>query len=136
MPGPTPDEGVGVVVVPVVVVVVVPVVVVVGVVEVCPLPWPREAASARSERASRKKCSRCHAQRGTRVGACSGRKWEARTPAMAAGLTDHRWSVGELLHHRVRPTPLNLDTWRRKRCRRAATQAPVPPPGALTRSTV
>ena len=26
------------------------------------------------------------------------------TPAMAAGITDHGWSVGELLHYRVRPT--------------------------------
>lgn len=28
------------------------------------------------------------------------RRWVGRTPAMAAGLTDHRWSVGELLHYR------------------------------------
>ncbi len=26
-----------------------------------------------------------------------GRKWEQRTPAMAAGLTDHIWSIEELL---------------------------------------
>jgi hypothetical protein len=35
----------------------------------------------------------------------SGRQWEQRTPAMAAGLTDHCWSVGELLHYRVPPPP-------------------------------
>jgi len=27
------------------------------------------------------------------------------TPAMAAGITDHVWSVGELLHYPVPPTP-------------------------------
>jgi hypothetical protein len=26
-----------------------------------------------------------------------------RTPAMAAGLSDHRWTVSELLHYRVAP---------------------------------
>jgi hypothetical protein len=35
----------------------------------------------------------------------SGRRWQARTPAMAAGLTDHCWSVSELLHYRVPPPP-------------------------------
>jgi transposase-like protein len=29
------------------------------------------------------------------------RKWQDRTPAMAAGLTDHRWSMAELLHYQV-----------------------------------
>lgn len=33
-----------------------------------------------------------------------GRKWEKRTPAMAAGLTDHVWSLDELLMFRVPPT--------------------------------
>jgi transposase-like protein len=38
------------------------------------------------------------------------------TPAMAAGITDHRWSVGELLWYRIAPTP-----WRppKKRGRRS-----------------
>jgi transposase-like protein len=31
------------------------------------------------------------------------RRWDPRTPAMAAGLTDHRWSVLELLTFRVPP---------------------------------
>jgi len=35
----------------------------------------------------------------------SGRKWVGRTPAMAAGLTDHCWSVAELLHYRIPPPP-------------------------------
>lgn len=30
------------------------------------------------------------------------RRWVGRTPAMAAGLTDHRWSLAELLHYPVR----------------------------------
>lgn len=36
------------------------------------------------------------------------RRWVGKTPAMAAGLTDHRWSVGELLNCRlkvIRPAP-------------------------------
>lgn len=39
-----------------------------------------------------------------------GYRWVQRTPAMAAGLTDHRWSVAELFHLKVPPprwTPAN-----------------------------
>jgi hypothetical protein len=36
-------------------------------------------------------------------GACT---WQQRTPAMAAGLTDHRWSVRELLSY-----PVPLPAW-------------------------
>jgi hypothetical protein len=32
-----------------------------------------------------------------------GRKWQPRTPAMAAGLTDHIWTLEELLSYRVPP---------------------------------
>lgn len=32
-----------------------------------------------------------------------GRQWEQRTPAMAAGLTDHIWSLEELLSYRLLP---------------------------------
>ena len=32
-------------------------------------------------------------------------KWDARTPAMAAGLTDHQWTMGELLTYQVPPPP-------------------------------
>jgi hypothetical protein len=38
-----------------------------------------------------------------------GRKWDPRTPAMAAGLTDRPWSVRELLTSVVPPTAINLD---------------------------
>ena len=44
----------------------------------------------------------------------SGRKWQGRTPAMAAGLTDHRWTMQELLSHRV-PPPLWVAPKRRGR---------------------
>jgi transposase-like protein len=40
-----------------------------------------------------------------KTGEAGGRKWEDRTPAMAAGLTDHRWTMAELLSHRVPPPP-------------------------------
>jgi hypothetical protein len=32
-----------------------------------------------------------------------GRKWQQRTPAMAAGLTDHIWTLEELLSYRIPP---------------------------------
>jgi len=32
-----------------------------------------------------------------------GRKWQQRTPAMAAGLTDHIWTLDELLGYRLSP---------------------------------
>jgi transposase-like protein len=41
------------------------------------------------------------------------RKWQERTPAMAAGLTDHRWSLRELLLFKV-PLP----AWVAPKCRR------------------
>ena len=44
----------------------------------------------------------------------SGRKWAGRTPAMAAGLTDRRWTLDELLHYRV-PLPAWVPPKRRGR---------------------
>jgi hypothetical protein len=35
--------------------------------------------------------------------ASHGRKWQLRTPAMAAGLTDHIWTLDELLSYRLPP---------------------------------
>ncbi|EFH85357.1 conserved hypothetical protein [Ktedonobacter racemifer DSM 44963] len=46
------------------------------------------------------------------------------TPAMAAGLTDHIWSVSELLHYKVAPTPW-VEPKRRGRQKKDA-QTPVP----------
>lgn len=53
------------------------------------------------------------------------RKWQGRTPAMAAGLTDHRWDLEELLRWRVVPA-----VWKapRKRVRRRRRQAAAAPP--------
>ena len=38
-------------------------------------------------------------------GAGSAKVWRPRTPAMAAGLTDHVWSLREVLRYRVPPWP-------------------------------
>jgi len=38
----------------------------------------------------------------------SGKRWRQRTPAMAAGLTDHMWSLREVLMFRVPPWPQPL----------------------------
>jgi hypothetical protein len=35
----------------------------------------------------------------------TGRKWRERTPAMAAGLTTHRWTLHDLLTYQVPPAP-------------------------------
>jgi transposase-like protein len=43
----------------------------------------------------------CDAHRSLRVEQAKGKKWAERTPAMAAGWTDHPWSVHELLSFRV-----------------------------------
>lgn len=54
--------------------------------------------------------------------AAGGRaKWVRRTPAMAAGLTDHVWTMDELLHYRVRPRPVDLGRWRGRRRKGAVT---------------
>jgi hypothetical protein len=44
----------------------------------------------------------------------TGRKWQGRTPAMAAGLTDHPWTMHELLRYRV-PLPAWAPPQRRGR---------------------
>ncbi len=38
-------------------------------------------------------------------GSGSGKRWQPRTPAMAAGLTDHVWTLREVLLFRVPPWP-------------------------------
>jgi hypothetical protein len=38
-------------------------------------------------------------------GTGSARQWQPRTPAMAAGLTDHVWTLREVLLYRVPPWP-------------------------------
>jgi IS1 transposase len=44
-------------------------------------------------------------RRRVRGGKPQGRKWQQRTPAMAAGLTDHVWSLEELLMFHGKPIP-------------------------------
>ncbi len=34
-----------------------------------------------------------------------GRRWQDRAPAMAAGLTDHPWTMDDLLRYQAPPAP-------------------------------
>ena len=52
------------------------------------------------------------------------RKWQGRTPAMAAGLTDQRWELEELLRWRVVPAVWKAPRKRVRRRRRKASAAP------------
>jgi transposase-like protein len=54
----------------------------------------------------------------------SGKKWRGRTPAMAAGLTDHRWGLDELLATRLPPARWQAPRKRPRRKRRRP-QAPA-----------
>jgi IS1 family transposase len=60
-----------------------------------------------------------HASLRERTPLGGGGRWQERTPAMAAGLTDHRWSVSELLHYRISPPPWEVR-------KRAGRQPKVP----------
>jgi transposase-like protein len=55
-------------------------------------------------------------------------KWDERTPAMAAGLTDHRWTLKELLRYQV-PPPAWVAPKRRGRPPKGTLQ---PPAGVAT----
>jgi transposase-like protein len=63
-----------------------------------------------------------HASLRVRAPAGTGRKWQARTPAMAAGLTDHCWSLHELLCYQV-PLPAWVPPKRRGRPPKSARPA-------------
>jgi len=56
----------------------------------------------------------------------AGRKWEERTPAMAAGLTDHCWTMAELLH-----TAIPLPAWEAPKRRGRPLRRAEPPTMAL-----
>ena len=56
------------------------------------------------------------------AGPAGGRKWAGRTPAMAASLTDHVWSLEEVLRRRVPPA-----VWKAPRRRPRRRRAHVPP---------
>jgi transposase-like protein len=62
----------------------------------------------------------------------SGRRWQERTPAMAAGLTDHPWTMAELLGYQV-PLPAWVAPKRRGRPpkRAPASRVPATQPPAL-----
>ncbi len=62
----------------------------------------------------------------------TGRRWQERTPAMAAGLTDHPWTMAELLGYRV-PLPAWVAPKRRGRPPKATLPPvlPAPRPPAL-----
>jgi len=45
----------------------------------------------------------CWAHQSLRLRAISGQTWRERTPALVAGLTDHRWTLAEVLCYRVPP---------------------------------
>jgi transposase-like protein len=55
----------------------------------------------------------------------AGRKWVGRTPATAAGLTDHTWSLAELLHWRVVPEDWKAPRRKPRRRPRAAQSPPT-----------
>jgi hypothetical protein len=54
----------------------------------------------------------------------TGRMWQEQTPAMAAGLTDHCWTVAEALHYRI-PLPAWVAPKRRGRPPKTAQPPPV-----------
>jgi IS1 family transposase len=51
------------------------------------------------------------------------RSWEARTPAMASGLTDHVWSVFELMRYKIAPA-----AWTAPKRRGRPRTRPIPDP--------
>jgi hypothetical protein len=59
----------------------------------------------------------------TTAGGSGAREWSGRTPAMAAGLTDHRWEWGELLSSRVIPVEWTPPRKQRRRRPRRGTPA-------------
>lgn len=62
-----------------------------------------------------------HASLRLAASAASRRKWEERTPAMAAGLTDHRWTLMEVFRYQV-PLPAWVAPKRRGRPPKPRTQ--------------
>lgn len=77
----------------------------------------------------------CWVHQSLRLRAIGGRKWRQRTPAMAAGLTDHVWTMDDLLRYRVLPAeavpppqrsrPPNIISLARRRRAKARAQEAV-----------
>ncbi len=69
----------------------------------------------------------CGAHESLRLRAIGGRKWQERTPAMAAGLTDHVWTLEEILRYPVPPPARTLTSKpRRGRTRDHGRLLPFP----------
>jgi len=66
----------------------------------------------------------CHASLRERAPSGARSKWAERTPAMAAGLTDHRWTLKELLLSQVPPPP-----WVAPKRRGRPPKGTLQPPG-------
>ncbi len=67
----------------------------------------------------------CHDSLRLEVPLGTGRRWQERTPAMAAGLTDHPWTLSELLGYQV-PLPAWVAPKRRGRPLKREPSAPMP----------
>jgi len=72
----------------------------------------------------------CWPHESLRVRASGGRRWQERTPALAAGLTDHIWTLEEMLRYRVlpvtgAPAPRQDDEVGRARAARARAKPPA-----------
>lgn len=71
----------------------------------------------------------CWVHRSLRLPATGGRKWVEQTPAIAAGLTDHVWTLAEVLRYQVPPAPYVAP----KRRGRPPTARPVVPDRSASR---
>ena len=69
----------------------------------------------------------CHDSLRLAAPAGSGRRWQERTPAMAAGLADQPWTMGELLRYQVPPLVWPAP---KRRGRPPQTQPPLSLPAA------
>ncbi len=77
----------------------------------------------------------CWAHESLRLRAIDGRTWQERTPAMAAGLTDHPWTLEDVLRYPVPPRERTLTSKPRRGRRRDQGRLlpfparPAPPTG-------
>ena len=69
----------------------------------------------------------CWMHKSLRLRAIGGRQWQERTPAMAAGLADHAWTMDEMLHYPIPPQARTL-THKPPRGRRRDHSRPLPFP--------
>jgi len=72
----------------------------------------------------------CWPHESLRLPALGGQKWQERTPAMAAGLTDHIWTLEEMLRYRVlsvtdAPAPRQTDEVGQARAARVRAKPPA-----------